>query len=192
MSRAGWRNHIDYQQAFLMTKILIVCTANQCRSPIAAALLSQVLAQQPDSADWLVESAGTWASKSRPAHPQMCTVAAEVGLDLSQHRSRNVEDLPLTDYSLILTMEQSHKEAIQVEFPATRTYVYQLTEVIGLSYDIADPIGGTTEDFRNTVVELKRLIKFGLPQIMKLATQRHNLNLPHSTTMPQSATATVQ
>jgi protein-tyrosine-phosphatase len=155
-----------------MPKILIVCTANQCRSPIAAALLQQQLTQQPNGADWIVESAGTWATKARPAHAQMCVAGGEVGMDLSQHRSRNVEDLPLPDYHLILTMEQSHKEALQVEFPAVRPTVYQLTEMVGLQYDIADPIGGTIEDFRNTVVELKRLLKFGLPQIIKLATQR--------------------
>lgn len=154
-----------------MFKILIVCTANQCRSPIAAALLQQQLTQQPSSNDWVVESAGTWAAKARPAHAQMCVVGAEIGVDLSQHRSRNVEDLQLTDYRLILTMEQSHKEALQVEFPAVRSTVYQLTEMVGLHYDVADPIGGAIDDFRNTVVELKRLLKFGLPQIIKLATQ---------------------
>lgn len=158
-----------------MPKILIVCTANQCRSPIAAALLQQHLAQQPDGAHWVVESAGTWATKARPAHAQMCIAGAEAGLDLSQHRSRNVEDLQLPDYDLILTMEQSHKEALQIEFPAVRATVYQLTEMVGLHYDIADPIGGTSEDFRNTVSELKRLLKFGLPQIMKLAAQQQRI-----------------
>lgn len=157
-----------------MPKILLVCTANQCRSPIAAALLEQQLTQQSTGADWVVESAGTWATKARPAHPQMCVVSAEVGLDLSQHRSRNVEDIPLPDYHLILTMEQSHKEALQIEFPTIRPTVFQLTEMVGLHYDIADPIGGSIEDFRSTVVELKRLLKFGLPQIIKLATERQS------------------
>jgi protein-tyrosine phosphatase len=155
-----------------MPKILIVCTANQCRSPMAAALLQQRLEQQPNGAGWIVESAGTWATNARTAHAQMCTVAAETGLDLSQHRSRNVEDLRLAEYDLILTMEQSHKEALQIEFPATRTYVYQLTEMVGVVYDVADPIGGVREDFRTTVAELRRLIDFGLPQIMQLASQR--------------------
>lgn len=158
-----------------MPKILIVCTANQCRSPIAAALLQQQLAQQPNHADWVIESAGTWAAKARPAHAQMCAVGAELGVDLSQHRSRNVEDLELADYQLILTMEQNHKEALQVEFPVVRPNIYQLTEMVGLHYDVADPIGGAIDDFRNTTAELKRLLKFGLPQIIKLATQRQPL-----------------
>lgn len=171
-----------------MPKILMVCTANQCRSPIAAALLQQQMAQDPNHADWVIESAGTWAAHARPAHVQMCATGAEVGLDLSQHRSRNVEDLPLTEYDLILTMEQSHKEALQIEFPAVRAYVYQLTEMVGLRYDIADPIGGTTEDFRNTVAELQRLIKFGLPQITKLVAQRSTQ--PNAATIPKGATTT--
>jgi protein-tyrosine phosphatase len=161
-----------------MAKILLVCTANQCRSPIAAALLRQQLPQQPAGAGWIIESAGTWVMSARPAHPQMCAAGAELGLDLSAHRSRNVEDLPLAEYDLILTMEQSHKEALQIEFPATRNYVYQLTEMVGLTYDVADPIGGTDNDFRNTVAELQRLIKVGLPQITKLAMQRATMTLP--------------
>lgn len=171
-----------------MPKILMVCTANQCRSPVAAALLRQQMAQASNGAEWVIESAGTWAAKARPAHVQMCAVSAEVGLDLSQHRSRNVEDLALTDYDLILTMEQSHKEALQIEFPATRPYVYQLTEMVGLRYDIVDPIGGTLEDFRNTVAELKRVINFGLPQITRLAAQR--LTMPNPAPIVESVTTT--
>ncbi|MEZ4617145.1 MAG: hypothetical protein R2867_16780 [Caldilineaceae bacterium] len=56
----------------------------------------------------------------RSAHPDMRTVAAEFGLDLAAHRARNVDNVDLAAYDLILTMEQSHKEAMQIEFPAVR------------------------------------------------------------------------
>lgn len=144
-----------------------------------------MLASQPVGDDWIIESAGTWATKGRPAHAQMSLAGAEVGLDLGHHRSRNVEDLPLSIYDLILTMEQSQKEALQIEFPAARAAVYQLTEMVGLRYDIADPIGGSIEDFRQTVAELKRLLKFGLPQITKLVTQRQEKNNT-ATDMPKT------
>lgn len=152
-----------------MPSILIICTANQCRSPLAEALLRRQLTEQQPNTGWRVESAGTWASGAHPAHPQICKVAGEAGMDLSRHRARNVEELALHTYDLILTMEQSHKEALQVEFPAVRDRIYQLTEMIGLHYDVADPIGGVPDDFRGTLHELKRLIAFGLPQIIALA-----------------------
>jgi len=152
-----------------MPSILIICTANQCRSPLAEVLLQRQLSERDSTTQWTVESAGTWATAARPAHVQMRKVAEETGLDLSQHRARNVETLALASYDLILTMEQSHKEALQVEFPAVRKRIYQLTEMVGLSYDVADPIGGPIDDFRGTLHELKRLITFGLPRIIELA-----------------------
>lgn len=152
-----------------MPSILIICTANQCRSPLAEVLLRRQLAAQSSDTTWRVESAGTWAANARPAHAQMCKVAEEVGFDLSPHRARNVEDLTLSNYDLILTMEQNHKEALQIEFPAVRQRIYQLTEMVGMNYDIADPIGGSPNDFRATLHELKRLLEFGLPRIITLA-----------------------
>ena len=153
-----------------MPSILLICTANQCRSPLAEALLRRQLTEREPNTSWTVESAGTWATGARPAHTQMCRVAGEAGLDLTRHRSRNVEDLALAKYDLILTMEQSHKEALQVEFPAVRSRVYQLTEMVGMNYDVADPIGGSVDDFRRTLSELQRLIAFGLPRMIALAT----------------------
>lgn len=155
-----------------MPSILLICTANQCRSPVAEAILRRQLMEHDPNTTWSVESAGTWAMGARPAHTQMCRVAGEIGLDLSRHRARNVENLTLANYDLILTMEQSHKEALQVEFPAVRNRVYQLTEMVGMNYDVADPIGGSVEDFRRTLTELQRLIKFGLPRVVALAAQR--------------------
>ncbi len=152
-----------------MPSILIICTANQCRSPLAEVLLQRQLNERADDRTWTVESAGTWASGARPAHAQMRKVAQEAGLDLSQHRARNVEQIALDAYDLILTMEQSHKEALQVEFPAVRNRIYQFTEMVGMTYDVADPIGGSTDDFRGTLHELKRLVSFGLPRIIELA-----------------------
>jgi protein-tyrosine phosphatase len=99
----------------------------------------------------------------------MRAVAAEAGLDLRDHRARNVDTVPLTSFDLILTMEQSHKEAIQIEFPAVRGRVYLLSEMLGIVYDVPDPIGGVPDDYRATVRELERLFKLSLPQIVKRA-----------------------
>ncbi len=155
-----------------MPSILLVCTANQCRSPLAEAQLRRALTTQHPELEWRIESAGTWASAGRPAHPDMRIAASEVGLELTSHRARNVESLGLADYDLILTMEQSHKEAIRVEFPTIRERVYQLSEMVGITYDIPDPIGGSLADFRTTVRELDRLLKFALQRIVTLASQQ--------------------
>ena len=152
-----------------MPSILIVCTANQCRSPLGEALLRQLLHGEEKGTEWQVESAGTWATDGRSAHPDMCIAAEEAGLDLYHHRARNVDNVLLSSYDLILTMEQSHKEALQIEFPSIRNRVFLLSEMLGVTYDIPDPIGGPLEDYRTTVKELTRLLKLSLPRITELA-----------------------
>lgn len=152
-----------------MPTILIVCTANQCRSPLAEAILRQLLQNEGKGADWQVESAGTWAKNGRSAHPDMCIAAEEAGLDLYHHQARNVDSVLLSAFDLILTMEQSHKEALQIEFPSIRGRVFLLSEMLGIVYDIPDPIGGPLDDYRTSVKELNRLLKLSLPRISELA-----------------------
>jgi len=152
-----------------MPAILFICTANQCRSPIAEVLFKRQIQPHVTNAPWRVESAGTWAYNNKPAHPQMCTVAREVGLDLSQHRARRIEKVPaLVQFDLILTMERSHQEGLQSEFPAMRQRIHLLSALAGTPYDISDPIGGSLDDFRYTLRELDVLIQAGLPRMLTL------------------------
>lgn len=153
-----------------MPKILIVCTANQCRSPLGEALLRNHLDQAYSDQVWVIESAGTWAKNGRQAHPDMRTAALEAGLNLAEHRARNVDTIALEEYDLILTMEQSHKEAMRAEFTAVRDRIYLLSEMVGIAYDVPDPIGGPLDDYRATVRELDRLLKMSLPQIVTRVT----------------------
>ena len=156
-----------------MPSILIICTANQCRSPLAEALLRRQLNTNHPTEDWRIDSAGTWATNGRSAHADMRTAAAEVGLDLTAHRARNVDSVNLEAYDLLLTMEQNHKEAIQVEFPDIRDRIYLLSEMFGVVYDIPDPIGGPLDDYRITIRELDRLLKLSLSRIVDLANAAH-------------------
>jgi protein-tyrosine-phosphatase len=82
--------------------ILFVCTANQCRSPLAEAIAHQLLPEF-DTA-----SAGTAAVDGIPATPEITRAAAKAGYDLSAHRSRRITRGILDGADLILTMEQAH------------------------------------------------------------------------------------
>jgi protein-tyrosine-phosphatase len=74
-------------------------------------------------------------------------------------------------FNLILTMEQGQKEALRWEFPDLSKRIYLITEMVGLNYDVKDPMGGRTADFEDTVFELDRIINEGFGQIEKLASQ---------------------
>jgi protein-tyrosine-phosphatase len=146
--------------------ILFICTANIIRSPLAAALLRQKFSLSNPVIPWTVNSAGIYEMNSQPAHPLVCMVASDSGLDLSQHTSKQVTlDLVQSSY-LVLTMESNHKEALRAAFPAETPKIFLLTEMINRKYDIPDPIGGTLDDFRFTLVQLDRIITQGMPAII--------------------------
>ncbi len=152
-----------------MPSILIVCTANQCRSPLAAALLRQRLASHIPPLHWQVESAGTWARPAAPAAPAMQRIAQEWGIDLTAHRAKEVDGPLLARQDLILVMEQGHKEALSLEFPSIASRIHLLSALAGHAYDVVDPIDRSLDDYRATALELDDLIARGLPRLLALA-----------------------
>jgi protein-tyrosine-phosphatase len=151
-----------------MANILIVCTANICRSPVAAALLEDRLRQR-GLRDWTVRSAGTWAIAPREASRYSIAVTKRVGLDITGHRSRMVEESQLAEADLVLTMEDGHAEALRAEFPLQADKVYMLSEMIGQTYNIPDPYGGPIQEYERMYVNLSEVIDKGLNRIVAQA-----------------------
>jgi protein-tyrosine-phosphatase len=150
-----------------MPAVLFVCTANRIRSPLAEHLFRRQLplvGEDPHA--WRIDSAGTWTRNGLPAMPLAQQAGAEMGLDLSGHRSTPIEDAPLTTYDLIIVMEQGHREAIAIEFPEAAERVYLLSELAtGLAYDISDPIGRPLDAYRSAAQEIGRLVDMAMPAI---------------------------
>jgi protein-tyrosine-phosphatase len=155
-----------------MPSILFVCTANQTRSPIAAALFNRMLAQTGEMQGWRVESAGTWVQDGLPATRAAQRVMRAMGIDLSAHRTRCVTSAMLSSFDLILVMEQGHKEALQVEFrdSAIARRVFLLSEMVGGTWDVADPSGGTDAPsrVRETAEIIQRVFEQGGARIGEL------------------------
>lgn len=77
--------------------ILILCTGNSCRSHIAEGLLRHAI-----GAFVTVESAG-----SKPAgyvHPKAIAVMHEIGIDISQHRSKPLQEFLQQDIETVITV----------------------------------------------------------------------------------------
>ena len=93
--------------------ILVVCTANQCRSPLVAASLRAHLAGRDP--ELTVGSAGLGAS-GYPATSPTVNAARAFGLDLSQHRSRQLDAALTANAELIVGMERQHvREAVVLD-----------------------------------------------------------------------------
>ena len=125
-----------------MTAVLIVCSANICRSPMAEAILKKLVSERPDADQWHVESAGTWAMDGNPPALLSQFVMEKMGMDISAHRSQPTSLKLLDNFDLILTMEDEHKEYLQDRYGEVKDRIYMLSEMVGEWVDIPDPIGG--------------------------------------------------
>ena len=157
-----------------MPEVLFICTANQFRSPFAAACFQRRPAQNSTPGDWRVGSAGTWIGSGFPAHPAAQHEARQHGLDLSGHLSREVSAELLESADLVIVMEKGHLEALSFEFPTFRDHVVLLAEVAGEVplVDVVDPAHSNFEDSDSVTGLICQYIKQGFEQIVALASAR--------------------
>lgn len=142
----------------MIKQILLVCTGNICRSPIAEALLVRALQERGLDAIG-VSSAGTGAWDGAPASEGAYLVGLERGLDLSGHRARLLTRELVEQSDLILTMARHHRA--RVDELGGEGKVFVLGEYAGREGDaaeVSDPFGGDLEIYRSTCVELEGLV----------------------------------
>jgi protein-tyrosine-phosphatase len=146
--------------------ILLVCSGNTCRSPLAAAILSDKLAKLPEFADASVQSAGVAAWDGTPASEGSYLVALERGLDLSGHRARMLTADQVRDADLILTMSEAH--ARRVAELGGEQKVYALADYAGDPEgrrDIPDPMGGDVALYREVATLLDELLTLAMARM---------------------------
>ncbi len=153
--------------------VIFICTANICRSPMAAALFhSRLKKERADWQSWRVDSAGTWALDGEMAAKNSRQVMAQRGLDISGHRAKTVSAELLEEYDLILTMEQGHKEALRIEFPAIAGRVFMLGEMAGTLNPIDDPFGQSLPAYEAAAKKIDQMLAQGMRRIVALTARQ--------------------
>lgn len=141
-----------------MRHILLVCTGNTCRSPLAEVLLRRELGVRGVE-DVVVESAGTGAWDGVPASEGSYLVALEHGLDLSGHRARLITREMVERADLILTMGRSHVARVAALGGAGRTHLLgEFAGRQGADAEVPDPFGGELTQYREVFRELEGLL----------------------------------
>jgi len=113
-------------------EVLFVCSGNICRSPLAAALLERKL-RVLGIEGVVAKSAGTLDLEGRGASHWAKEVAAENGLDLSDHVSRQVNRRMLEEAGVVVAMSKGHAEQLSSILPSVERKMVVL--------DVPDPYG---------------------------------------------------
>lgn len=109
--------------------ILVVCTANQARSPVLAALLQRHADERAGPGSLLVGSAGTDAQVGMPAVPGARAAAEVLGVSVADHRSMPVMMVPAAQSRLAITMTRRHQADVTRRFPDLGDRTFTLLEL---------------------------------------------------------------
>ncbi len=128
-------------------KVLFLCTENSCRSQMAEGILRHL-----NGSKFEVFSAGT---RSSAVNPVAIKVMAEIGIDISEHRSKSIDEFQGMSFDFVITTCDGARETCPV-FPGKSRHLHW-----GLN-DPANARGSENEilsAFRNVRDEIKKRIQ---------------------------------
>jgi len=131
-----------------MKTVLFVCTGNICRSPMAEGLFRYATRGRTDCR---VLSAGVGALEGQPPSSHALRALNELGIDISQLRSRMLTSELVEEADYIFGMTHSHVDQVNLLFPRAAEKTFLLREfdetLDEFEKDISDPIGGSYETY---------------------------------------------
>jgi protein-tyrosine phosphatase len=126
-----------------METILVLCTGNLCRSPMAAAILRRALPHLR------VLSAGLHARDQQPADPLAVHLMRKHRYDLGPHRAQPLSNWMVRAADLVLVMEERQRRAVESLYPGSRGKVFHFSETNG--QDVPDPYGRGEDAFHHAL-----------------------------------------
>ncbi len=156
MIREGDFRLEDFEQAVLNPKILFICTANICRSPMAEYIAKKIVKEK--KMPYRISSAGFLESGVMISNNSF-QVLKEQGYDASAHVSTTLSQKLTNDCWLILTMTKEHKERLQDLDINIGEKVFTLSEFTGYQRDIDDPWGLEISFYRETFNEIEKRVQ---------------------------------
>lgn len=136
-------------------KVLFVCTANICRSPMAAAIFNALAEDEAMLAR--AESAGVAALSGEPIAPNAEAALREIGIPCGDHQARQADKTLLGKADLVLTMGPRHTAKLHQLSGELSTEVHTLTEYATgtpSNEEISDPYGSAMIAYRASVQQL--------------------------------------
>jgi protein-tyrosine phosphatase len=164
-----------------MSGILVVCTGNVCRSPMAEGFLRAALVERLGDDAPVVRSAGTAGWEGAGATNEAIEASAERGVDIAAHRARMLDLALVREADLVLCMAAEHRRAVASLDPGAGERTFTIAELVRLleahgtdgtvperiaaaaasrngfhddDPDVRDPLGDPIEGYREVAGEL--------------------------------------
>ena len=150
-----------------MKRILVVCTGNICRTPMAKALLKQEVEQAGLDEQVSIDSAGGYAVVGGRASQGSVNAMAERYLDITDHRGKQLDFRLMDEADLILVMEEGQRRSIFMNWPQALRKTFLLTEMAGEHADVEDPYGMEQAEYDKTAVIIEDYVSRGFPEILR-------------------------
>lgn len=153
--REGKIKFDEIKNSYELPRILFVCTANICRSPMADYYLKDKI--EKDGLKYDVRSAGFLGGGFQISENSKA-ILAEDGMNAADHISTQLNDDVVRRSWLILTMTEKHKEMLIENFPNAAKKTFTISEYAGFNQDIDDPYGLDIGHYRETFKKIKTRI----------------------------------
>lgn len=149
--------------------VLIVCTGNTCRSPMAERLLQakfhsrfESMFEEGKLAPIATYSAGVSAMSGGRASSEAIMALQGYGLDLKNHQSSPVTERVVRKADLILTMTNNHRNALLSRWPHLESKTHLLAVDGG---DVSDPFGCNVDVYRACAAQIDHYLEQWADQI---------------------------